>query len=54
MKKLSVVVCTLVWIIRGLFKINHGNTHHSDTYTYYILALRWLTIYLLCYFRKYG
>jgi hypothetical protein len=28
MKKLSVVVCTLVWIIRGLFLINHGNTHH--------------------------
>ena len=34
MKKLSVVVCTLVWIIRGFFfLINHGNTHHSDTYT---------------------
>ena len=28
MKKLSVVVCTLVWIIRGFFLINHGNTHH--------------------------
>jgi hypothetical protein len=43
----------LVWIIRGFFKINHGNTHHSDTYmyTHYILASRWLTIYLLCYFR---
>ena len=26
--KLSVVVCTLVWIIRGFFLINHGNTHH--------------------------
>ena len=28
MKKLSVVVCTLVWIVRGFFKTNHGNTHH--------------------------
>ena len=28
MKKLSVVVCTLVWIIRGFFKINDGNAHH--------------------------
>ena len=27
MKKLSVVVCTLVWIIRGFFLINHGNIH---------------------------
>jgi hypothetical protein len=26
----------LVWIIRGFFLINHGNTHHSDTYTHYI------------------
>ena len=24
----------LVWIIRGFFLINHGNTHHSDTYTH--------------------
>ena len=48
----SVVVCTLVWIIRGFFLINRGNTHHSDTYAHYILASRWLTIYILCYFHK--
>ena len=43
---MSVVVCH-VCIIRGLFLIDHGNsTHHSDTYTHYILASRWLTIYL--------
>jgi hypothetical protein len=36
MKKLSGVVCTLVWIIRGFFLINHDNTHHSDTYMHYI------------------
>ena len=37
MKKLSVVVFTLVWIIRGFYLIKHGNTHHSDTYTHYII-----------------
>ena len=43
---MSVVDCH-VCIIRGFFKIDHGNsTHHSDTYTYYILASRWMTIYL--------
>ena len=99
MKKLSVVIGTLVWIIRGFFLINHGNTHRifidwrrDDwpfiyfvifvsmdekiecrslyflvsilrgiifieivviTHTHIILASRWLTIHLLCYFRTF-
>ena len=27
-------------LLGDFFLINHGNTHHSDTYTHYILASR--------------